>query len=129
MLEQSPPHGAVGVAGRLAGALLVVVGVVDLVIGALALASDVVRLAGGTALGLLLAGAVTTLLGVMVWRGSRRAVIAALGLFGVLLVVQLGDVALDGGVTPGTGPALGLLAALVVVLVVALVTGGPRRRA
>jgi hypothetical protein len=62
--------------------------------------SDQIRLATGVAGGLVVAGLVTTSLGVLVWRGSRSAAILATAVFGALLILQVGGTFAEGGSSP-----------------------------
>lgn len=111
-------------ATRLAGALLIVVGALNVAFGLLSLFSDQVLLSTGVAGGLAMAGLVTAAAGVLVWRGSQLATYIALTIFGLLLFVQLGDFIQEGG---GTGDGLaqhpatrfGVLTLLVITLALA----------
>lgn len=98
---------------RTAGGLLVLLGLVNAVLGLLAMASDLILLSPGAAGGLLVLGLTTTALGVMVLRGSRAATTAALTVFAVLLVLQLGDAAAGGSDADG---AMGRSVVLVVIV-------------
>lgn len=110
-------------AARLAGGLLVAVGVLNAVFGMLSLVSDLVRLAPGAAVGLVVAGALTAVGGWLVWQGNRRATIVALVVFAWLLVVQIADVATHVGEGMATGGIAGrfvVIVLLIAVLAVAL---------
>lgn len=103
---------------RLAGALLVSLGLANVAVAVWALAAGSDELATGLAVGLAVAGAATVVLGRLVWRGNRTAVYVALVVFELLLIprlVTLGE--------PGTGAwaSLLLLLGLVVLLWVAAV--------
>lgn len=74
---------------RLAGALLVLLGLANVVLGVLSLATDLTRLGGETAGVLLSLGLATAIVGFFVWRGRRGALHVALGVFGVLLVLEI----------------------------------------
>lgn len=84
---------------RLAGALLVVVGVLNLAFGVLSWLTEQVQLSTGVAGGLVTAGLVTAALGTLVWRGSRLATIIALTVFAMLLVFQLSELMAEAGDT------------------------------
>jgi hypothetical protein len=108
---------------RLAGGLVILVGALNLAIGVLSLSSDLVLLATGVASGLVVAGAVTVALGVLVWRGSRNAAIASTTVFAVLLLYQVAeaiasDVPADAMVDQ-PAPRLVILAVLVVTSAIA----------
>lgn len=102
---------------RVAGWLLVLVGIANFALGAagLTVASDEVGV--GAAVGLVVAGAVTTLGGRLVTRGSRVALYVALAVFEALLIVRLLTLG-DGG---ASGPSLAVLVVLNVLLFVAVV--------
>ena len=102
-------------AARLAGVLLVLLGVTNVTLSAMALTGDAIRISDGTGLALGVLGLVTVVLGVLVFRGRRWAILAALVVFGGLFAIQL--FASSGGATT---PALITLAVLVVPLLVAL---------
>jgi hypothetical protein len=104
---------------RMAGVLVAGLGSANAVFGVLSLTTDLVRLTGGAAVGLLVLGAVTVVIAVPVWRGSPTGVTVALTAFGLLLVVQLGEVASSpGSQTP--------VARLVVLGIVVLALGVAR---
>lgn len=117
---------------RLAGGLVVVLGLLNIVFGVVSLTTELVRLTTGVASGLVVVGAVTTAAGVLVWRGSRLATNVMLTLFGLLLVSQLGGAltapptatALD----PADDPTLRLAVLAVVVAALALAAVRMRRR-
>lgn len=87
---------------RLAGVSLLLFGVLNVVFGVLSLTSTAVNLGVGAAGGFVVAGAVTTAAGWLVWRGNQPATLVALSLLALLLVAQIGDVVADGG--PGVAP-------------------------
>ena len=89
---------------RTAGGLVVLLGLANAVLGLLAMATDIILLSPGAAGGLLVLGLATIALGVMVVRGSKAAATAALTVFAILLVLQLGDAA-----SGGTGADLSLI--------------------
>lgn len=82
-------------------------GLANVVFGVLSLATDLVRLSGGTARLLLALGLGTAVVGVFVWRGSRGALLGALVAFGLLLLLE--------SVRPGEDP-LGRVVVLAVVV-------------
>jgi hypothetical protein len=106
---------------RTAGGLVVLLGLANTVLGLLAMATDIILLSPGAAGGLLVIGLATIALGVMVLRGSRAAATAALTVFAILLVLQLGDAA-----SGGTG-ADGAVGRSLVLLVVVLALAWGRR--
>ncbi|WP_157041827.1 hypothetical protein [Nitriliruptor alkaliphilus] len=118
---------------RLAGALLLVVGGLNVAFGVANSLTDQLRLSAGVAGGLIVAGLVTAAVGVLVWRGSRAATFGALVVFVMLLIFQLSEVAAGSGGDPG-GVAdeptarFVVLGLLVVSLAVASLRGRHRRR-
>jgi hypothetical protein len=106
------------ISARVAGGLLVAVGAANVVFGVLGLLTDVVRLGAAVSGGLLVAGLVTASAGVLVWRGSRVTTVVALAVLGLLLPVQLGELAGAAGDETSV-PRLVVLACLVVALAVA----------
>jgi hypothetical protein len=100
----------------------VAVGVLNVAFGVISLVSDLVRLAPGAAVGLVVAGTLTVVGGWFVWQGNRRATIVALAVFVWLLVVQIADVAThvaeDVGGDAATGGIAGRFVVIVLVLVV-----------
>jgi hypothetical protein len=110
---------AIDWSARLAGGALAVVGALNLVLGVLSLTTDLVQLTPAVAGGLLTAGLLTAAVGALVWRGSRPATLVALTVFGILLVVRLGDLGAGGAGDAGLGAVT--LAVLVVVLAIAAV--------
>jgi hypothetical protein len=83
-------------------------------VGLISLLTQQIRLHTGAAGGLVTAGLVTAALGVLVWRGSRLATLVGLTAFGLLLVVQVGD--LPPGMDGGGAASVGVLALLVLTL-------------
>ena len=104
---QAPVHWT----SRIAGVVLVLVGAANAAFGAWGLVRTASGMGPATAGGLLVAGLATLAAGVLVWRGGRLAALIALTFFGLLLVVQFGDVA----ARPTDPVALGRVAVLVVV--------------
>lgn len=100
-------------ASRVAGGLLVVVGLVNAVVAVVALVARAPDVSSLVAVALLLAGLATAVLGRLVHRGHRRATLVGLVVFELLLVPRV--VAID----DASGPEWVSLAALL-VLVVAL---------
>ncbi len=125
-VDQSP---AAPWEARLAGALLILVGILNLGLGALSLVSDQVRLSADIAGGIVAAGLLTAAVGLLVARGSRLATMVALTVFGLLLVVQLVDLAQPGGTAAGDTSASPLLRIVVLIaLVGSLALAAVRRR-
>lgn len=102
------------------------VGAANAVLALLALVSDAVLLSAAAAGGLLVAGMATAGAGALVWRGSRPVALVALTILGLLLVVQLGDLALDG--IDGVIPRLVVMTLLVGTLALAVLGTRPRPR-
>lgn len=104
---------------RVAGGLMAAVGAVNAVFGGWALAGGALDVTAAVAAGLVGAGLLTLVAGVLVWRGSRVTTLVALTVFGLLLLVQLT------GLVEGVGPEtqdlvrLVVLAALVAALALA----------
>lgn len=95
---------------RTAGVLLVVIGVLNLVAGGWGLTVARDDLSTGVALGLMVAGALTAVLGRYVGRGSLPALYVALVVFELLLIprlITLGE--------PGRGSWVSLVLLLVLV--------------
>lgn len=90
-------------AARVAGVLLVLVGVLNVGFGVLSLASTAVRMGTGAAVALIVAGAVTAFAGWLVWGGNRSVAQIALVIFGWLLIAQTADVMSHTGDIPVTG--------------------------
>ena len=101
-----------------AGLAVMLIGLANAGFGVASLTSDAVRLGPGATAGLLILGAITAVLGWLVLTGRPGAVTAALTLFGLLLVIQLGDAAAAGW-DGGAGWRVGILAVLVAALAVA----------
>jgi hypothetical protein len=100
---------------RVAGAVVALVGVANAAFGVLGLTTGLVRLEPAAAVGLLVLGAITVVIAIPVWRGSRSGVTVALAVFGLLLVVQLGDlVSAPDGENPA--PRLAVLAVVLIAL-------------
>ena len=110
--ESAPGRSA---AARVAGVLLVLLGVMNLVLAGIALWTTMIRLSTATAVALGVLGLVTVVLGVFVARRRRWALVVSLVIFGVLFLVQA--FAATGG---GTAPALITLAVVLVPIVLAL---------
>jgi peptidoglycan/LPS O-acetylase OafA/YrhL len=100
---------------RIAAGLLLVVGLTNAALAVLSLATDLIHLSPDVAGGLLVLGAVTTVVGVFVWRGSRVALSLALVAFGALMLAE----ATRSGTDDGALPRLVLLALLVATLAIA----------
>lgn len=100
---------------RIAAGLLLAVGLVNAALAVLGLATDLIHLSPDVAGALLVLGAVTTIVGVFVWRGSRVALSLALVVFAALMLVEATRSGTDGGALP----RLVLLALLVATLAVA----------
>lgn len=98
---------------------MVLVGLANTAFGVLALATDLVRLSPPTSGGLLVAGVLTALTGMLVWDGSRLALALSLTVFVILLVLQLGDLAGSGADAAGVAPRLVVLGLLVASLALA----------
>jgi hypothetical protein len=108
---------------RLAGALLVLVGGLNVALGLMSLLTDQIHLSPGIAGGLVTAGLVTAAVGALVWRGNRLATILAFTVFAMLLLYQLSEVIADNAAS-ATGVAqpltrFGVLAVLVITLGIA----------
>lgn len=101
---------------RVAGSLLVLLGLANVVLAGLAAFTGYIRLADSTAVALGLLGVVTVVLGALVAAGRRWALVASLVVFGGLFVVQ----AFAATGTGGLAPAVITLAVVVVPLVLAL---------
>ncbi len=126
--SRRPARTITGWRAKLAGGLLVIVGITNVVMGLLGLISDQVMLGAGPSVALLVAGGFTAAGGVAIWRGSRVTASVALTIFGLLLLVQL----LDLTVTEHLGTAVArvvILALMVGALALALQGGrlGGRR--
>jgi hypothetical protein len=117
---------------RLAGAALLVVGLLNLTIAVLAFATDLVRLSAGAAGGALAVGLVLVAIGVLVWRGNRAATIGAFAVALALLVLQVGQVVTDDGDAAAAAASadepLARLAVLAVLVVTLGVAAWRRRR-
>lgn len=100
---------------RVAGLLLVLLGLANVVLAGVAAATTLIRLPDSTTVVLGLLGLATVVLGVLVARGSRWALVTALVVFGGLFVVQA-FAATDGS---GAAPAVVTLAVVVAPLAVA----------
>lgn len=105
-------HAITGWRARLAGGLLLVVGATNAVMGLLGLISEQVLLGVGPSVALIVAGGLTAAAGVAVWRGSRITATVALTIFGLLLLVQLLDLA----VTDHLATAIARLVILVLMV-------------
>lgn len=99
-----------------AGVVLGVVGLANVVVGVLAAVTGLVRLTPATAGTLAVLGLVTVALGVLVARRVRWATVLALVVFVGLFVTQ----AAAGGDAAGPAPALVTLAVVIAPLVLAL---------
>lgn len=99
-----------------AGAVLGLLGLANVAVGALALATGLVRLTPATAGTLVVLGVVTVALAALVARAVRWATVLALVVFVGLFVAQ----AANGGGTSGPAPALVTLAVVIAPLVLAL---------
>jgi hypothetical protein len=75
--------------GRLAGALITLVGVLNLAVAVLGLTTGLVRLSPAATGGFVAVGLLVTAVGVLVWRGNRAATILAFAIFAALLIVQI----------------------------------------
>lgn len=115
-LDASPSAQRRPVGPLVAGAVLGLLGLANVVVGVLALATGLVRLTPATAGSLLVLGVVTVALGVLVARAVRWATVLALVVFVGLFVAQ----AASGGGASGPAPALVTLAVVVAPLVLAL---------
>lgn len=125
--ESTVPQSAPGGAWRVAGGLLLAVGALNTLTGLASVAgSDVAALSTGGAVGLAVLGLVTLAAGVVVWRGSRSVALLALTLFGILLLVQLGDL-VGGEIGPPAVGRVAVLALIVAALAVAVTRAGGRR--
>lgn len=111
---------------RVAAGLLVIVGLANAVAGVVALVVVPGELQASAAVGLTVAGVVTVVVGVLVWRRHLAALYVALGVFELLLVARLVTSAGAGG---SELVALVLLVAMVAVLWVATSQVRRRRRA
>jgi hypothetical protein len=110
---------------RVAGVLVILVGLLNLGLGLLSLVSDQIRLGTGVAGGLVVAGLVTASLGVLVWRGSQNAAILATAVFGALLIFQVSELFASGpstssdAIVDDPAPRLVVLGVLVIACGVA----------
>lgn len=95
---------------RIAGVLLVVIGVLNLLAGGWGLTVARDDLSTGVAVGLMVAGALTAVLGRYVGRGSLPALYLALVVFELLLIPRLITLG-----APGRGSWVSLLLLLVLV--------------
>lgn len=111
------------VAVRIAGALLGLVGVANLAVGAVALIGGPQDVSTAVAIGLVVAGALTAVLARSVWQGSMRAIALGLVVFELLLLPRL--VAID----DVDGSAVISLVIQVVVVVALAVAAWSLRRA
>jgi hypothetical protein len=109
---------------RLAGAALLVVGLLNLTIAVLAFATDLVRLSAGAAGGALAVGLALVAVGVLVWRGNRAATIGAFAVALALLVLQVGQVVTDDGDAAAAASSADEPLARLAVLAVLVVTLG-----
>ncbi len=125
-LERSAPTVPWG--ARAAGGLLVAVGLLNVVLGAISLSSTMIRLAPGAAGGLVVAGALTALGGWFVWNGNRIATLSALGIFAWLLIIQIADVATHEGPEVAAGGLVGRFAVLALVIAALVVATIQLRR-
>jgi phosphatidylserine synthase len=100
---------------RVAGVAVALVGVANAAFGMLGLTTGLVRLEPAAAVGLLVLGAITVVIAIPVWRGSRSGVTIALAVFGLLLVVQLGELVSSPG-AENPAPRLVVLAVVLVAL-------------
>jgi hypothetical protein len=126
-------HAADGTS-RVAGAVVALVGALNLVIGVLSSTTDHVRLSTGAAGGFVAVGVALLAVGVLVWRGSRAATIGAFAVALGLLLLQIGQLALaDTGDAAAAAASPDEPIARLVVLAVLVVTLGlaawRRRRA
>ena len=110
-------------AARAAGALLLVVGLANVAVGAVGLLTDQRDLSAWVAAALLLAGLATVVLARWVWRGHRRAVVLGLVVFELLLVPRL----LGLGEVTGA-EIVSVVALLAVVVALGIATYALRRR-
>jgi hypothetical protein len=117
---------------RLAGAALLLVGLLNLVIAVLALTTGLVRISAGAAGGSLAVGLALVAVGVLVWRGNRAATIGAFAVVLALLLLQVGQVVTDDGDPVAAAAAadepLARLAVLAVLAAVLGVAAWRRRR-
>jgi hypothetical protein len=125
------PVPATDPSSRLAGAALLVVGLLNLATAVLALTTDVVRLSAGAAGGSMAVGLALVAVGVLVWRGNRAATIGAFAVVLALLLLQVGQIVTDAGDAAAAAASadepLARLAVLA-VLAAALVVAAWRRR-
>lgn len=95
---------------RVAGSLLVLLGLANVVLAGISATTGLIRLSGATATAQGLLGSATVALGVLVFLGRRWALTTALTAFGLLFVVQAFAATDDGALAPA------LVTLLVVVL-------------
>ncbi len=103
-------------ASRLAGALLVALGLANVVLAGITAFTGLIRLPDATAVVLGLLGVVTVVLGVFVAIGRRWALITSLVVFGGLFVIQAFAATGSGS----SAPAVVTLGVVVLPLVLAL---------
>lgn len=103
-------------AARLAGSLLVVLGIANVALAGIAAFTGSIRLADATAAVLGLLGLVTVVLGVLVARGRQWALVTSLVVFGGLFIVQAFAATGSGS----AAPAVITLGVVVLPLVLAL---------
>lgn len=116
---------------RLAGAALVLVGLLNLGIAVLALTTGLVRISAGAAGGTLAVGLLLAAVGTLVWRGNRAATIGALAVVLALLLLQIGQLVTDTGdpvVAAASGDAPVARLVVLAVLAVALAVAAWRHR-
>lgn len=113
---------------RLAGTLVGLVGLANVVVGAAGLLSERVVLSPAAAGGFLVLGLVTVVLASRVWRGSRLAAVTAFALFTLLLIAQVVQAGADPrtaspGITQPSTVRTGILVALVLSSGIAALPG------
>jgi hypothetical protein len=106
---------------RLAGALIAIVGVLNLVVAVLSLTTGLVRLSPAATGGFVAVGLLVTAAGALVWRGNRAATILAFAIFAALLMIQIPSLFADPD--PVTAQADQPLARAVVLALLSVTTG------
>jgi hypothetical protein len=106
---------------RLAGALIAIVGALNLVVAVLGLTTGLVRLSPAATGGFVAVGVLVTAVGVLVWRGNRAATILAFAIFAALLILQVPT--LFGDLDPATAQADQPLARTAVLALLTTTTG------
>jgi hypothetical protein len=80
---------------RLAGAVVLLVGALNLVVAVLSFATGLVRISAGAAGGFVAVGLALLAVGALIWRANRAATIGAFAVFVALLLLQIGRALTD----------------------------------